>query len=136
LRLSLYADDAIVFLNPVKANVDMLRGIMDRFRDVTGLKINVSKSTVAPIRCSQVNLDEILQNFDGLRVSSPISYLGLSITLGRLKMANLQRVLDKAETRMNGWQCRFLNLGGCRELVKTVLSSIPVYLLTVVKALK
>jgi hypothetical protein len=93
----LYADDAIVFLNPVKANVDMLRGIMDRFRDVTGLKINVSKSTVAPIRCSQVNLDEILQNFDGLRVSSPISYLGLSITLGRLKMANLQRVLDKAE---------------------------------------
>jgi hypothetical protein len=136
LRLSLYADDDVVFLNPVKADVDMLKAIMEWFGDANGLKINVSKSTVAPIRCSQVDLDEILQNFGGPRVSLPISYLGLPITLGRLKMVNLQTVLDKAATRMNGWQGKLLNLGGRRELVKTVLSSLPVYLLTAIKAPK
>jgi hypothetical protein len=116
----------VVFLNPVKAVVDMLMVIMKWFGDETGLKINVSKSTVAPIRCSQVNLNEILQNFDGPRVSFPISYLGLSITLGRLRMVNLQAVLDKAATKMNGWQGKLLNTGGRRELVKTVLSSLLV----------
>jgi hypothetical protein len=126
----------VVFLNPFKADVDMLKAIMERFGDAIGLKINVSKSTVAPIRCSQVDLDEFLQNFGGPRVSFPISYLGLPITLGRLKMVNLQTVLDKAATRMNGWQGKLLNLGGCRELVKTVLSSLPVYLLTAIKAPK
>jgi hypothetical protein len=66
----------MVFLNPIKADIDMLRAIMDRFWDATGLKLNVSKSTVALIRCSQVDLTEILQNFGGLRISFPISYLG------------------------------------------------------------
>jgi hypothetical protein len=65
----LYADDAVVFLNPFQADVDMLMVIMQRFGDATGLRINVNKSTVAPIRCSQVNLDEILQNFDGPHVA-------------------------------------------------------------------
>jgi hypothetical protein len=136
LWLCLYADAVVVFLNPIKVGVDMSREIMDRFRDTTRLKINVSKSIVVPIRWSQVNLDEILQNFGGPRVSFLISNLGLPITLGRMKMVNLQTVLDKAATRMNGWQGKFLKLGSCQELVKTMLSSIPVYLLTAIKAPK
>jgi hypothetical protein len=87
--MSLYADDIVVFLNPIKADMDMFMAIMEHFGASTGLKINVSKSTVAPIWCCQVNLDEILQNFDGPRVTFPISYLGLPFTLGQLRMVHL-----------------------------------------------
>jgi hypothetical protein len=52
LRLSLYVDDAVVFLKPIKEDVDMLIAIMECFRDATDLKINVNKSTMAPIWCS------------------------------------------------------------------------------------
>jgi hypothetical protein len=45
----LYADDVVVFLNPIKADMDMLMAIMKHFGATTGLKINVSNSTVAPI---------------------------------------------------------------------------------------
>jgi hypothetical protein len=49
---------------------------------------------------------------------------------------HLQFVFDKAATKMKGWQGKHLNLGGGRELVKLVLSSLPVYLLTVIKVPK
>jgi hypothetical protein len=96
---------------------------MQRFGDATGLRINVGKSTIAPIRCSQVNLDEVLQNFRGTQVSYPICYLGLPVTLGRLKLVHLQSVFDRAATKLAGWQGQLLKLGGHRELVRTVLDS-------------
>jgi hypothetical protein len=89
IRLSLYADDAGVFINPIKQEVDLIIDIMRHFSDATSLRINVNKSTVAPIRCSQLNLDEVLQNFSGARVTYPITYLGLLVTLGRLKLVHL-----------------------------------------------
>jgi hypothetical protein len=49
LRLSLYADDAVVFLNPIKEDFDTFMTIMERFGDTTSLRINTSKSIVAPI---------------------------------------------------------------------------------------
>jgi hypothetical protein len=51
-------------------------------------------------------------------------------------MVHLQLVLDKAATKMNGWQGSLINLGGRRELVKMVLSSLPVYLLVAIKVPK
>jgi hypothetical protein len=132
-RLSLYADDTVVFVNPIKQEVDLIMDIMRCFGDATGLRININKSTVAPIHCSQLNLDEVLQNFSGARVTYPITYLGLSVTLGRLKLVHLQSVFDRAATKLAGWQGKLLNMGGRRELVKMVLDSLPTYLLTVIK---
>jgi hypothetical protein len=60
LRLSLYADDAVIFINPVKEDFGMIMALMMCFDDATRLRINVNKSSVAPIRYSQVNLDEVL----------------------------------------------------------------------------
>jgi hypothetical protein len=107
--------------------------IMQCFGDATCLQINANKSSVAPIRCSEINLDEVLQNFDADRVSFPITYLGLPVTLGQLKLVHLQPMNDRAACKMAVWQGGLLNIGGRRELVKTVLSSLPTYLLTSVK---
>lgn len=74
LRVSLYADDAIVFSNPVKAEVDVLKQLMEGFGLATGLRLNPAKSSVAQIHCQHLNLDEILQSFGGQRVAFPIPY--------------------------------------------------------------
>jgi hypothetical protein len=60
LRLSLYANDVAVFINPVQSDVDMIMVIMMHFGEATCLRINVNKSSVAPIRYLQINLDEVL----------------------------------------------------------------------------
>jgi hypothetical protein len=133
LRLSLYVDDAVVFVSPVQADVDMLMMIMHHFGTAFGLQINVSKSIVAPICCTQLNLDEILQNFAGAHVAFRISYLGLPITLGRLRLVHLQFVFDRATKKLAGWQGNLLNIGGRQELVRAVLGALPTYLLTAIK---
>jgi hypothetical protein len=133
IRLPLYANDAAVFLNPVRQEVDLIMEIMQRFGDATGRRINVAKSTAAPIRCSGINLDEILQNFTSDRVSFPTTYLGMPITLWRLKLVHLQPVLDRAAAKMVGWQGQIFNLGSRRELIRTVLDSMPTYVMTALK---
>jgi hypothetical protein len=82
VRLSLYANDAALFLNPTKQDVDNTMEIMRRFGNATGLCMNMEKSAVLPIRCGQINLDEALQNITRERAFFPIIYLGLPITIG------------------------------------------------------
>jgi hypothetical protein len=107
--------------------------IMQHFGQATGLHINVSKSSLASIQCSQIYLDDVLQSFNGSFVTSSITYLGLPITLGRLRMVHLQPLVDRASTKLAGWQGKLLNRGGRRELVATILSSLPMYMLIALK---
>jgi hypothetical protein len=122
----------VVFVNPAKAYVDMVMQIMQRFGEATGLCINVNKSTVASIRCSQINLGEVLQNFTVTQVQFPVTYLSLSLCLGRLRMVHLQPILDRAAHRLSCWQGKLKNVVGRRELVKSVLSALPTYMLRAV----
>jgi hypothetical protein len=100
----------------------MIMHIMQNFGDATGLRINVTKSSVVPIRCSGVNLDEVLQNFAGSQVHFPITYLGLLLCLGQLRMVHLQPLLDRAANRLASWQSKLMNIGGRKELVQSVLN--------------
>jgi len=69
----LYADDAVIFLNPEKQEVDALLQILTAFGEVSGLRLNLAKCSVAPIRCAGLNLDSILESFTGQRVNFPIT---------------------------------------------------------------
>ena len=90
LRLSLYADDAVVFINPVKEELEMVIQIMRSFGDATGLRINLEKSSVAAIRCHDIDLENVLTAFPGQRVDFPLTYLGIPIVMGRLRLAHIQ----------------------------------------------
>jgi hypothetical protein len=92
LRLPLYADDAVVLINPIKQDVDMIIQIMQCFGDATGLHIKLDKSSVAPICCQDIDLDDILQSFSGQRVGFPLTNLGIPLTMGRLHLVRLQPI--------------------------------------------
>jgi mannosylglycoprotein endo-beta-mannosidase len=133
-RISLYADDAAIFLAPTTHDVEGLANILQNFGEVSGLVTNVSKSSIAPIQCDNINLEEVLANFPATTTPFPIKYLGLPLSLGRLRRADLQPYIDKAVARLSPWKGKFLNHAGCTALVKSVLSSMPIFLLTALKA--
>jgi mannosylglycoprotein endo-beta-mannosidase len=56
LRLSLYADDVMIFCNPIKSDITGIMQIMKAFGDTTGLQINMAKSSVALIRCAVIDM--------------------------------------------------------------------------------
>jgi hypothetical protein len=55
-RVSLYADDATLFLKPSKDDLDIMNSILKLFADASGLVTNLSKSQFYPIRCDHVDL--------------------------------------------------------------------------------
>ena len=76
VRTSLYADDAAVFLAPIKKDIDDFSAILRGFGEVTGLCTNFHKSSVVPIRCNNLNLGHILQSMPATVASFPLRYLG------------------------------------------------------------
>jgi hypothetical protein len=62
IRISLYADDVAVFVNPVNEEIDVIKEIFESFGRACGLHINFEKSAAYPIRCEGLDLCELLQN--------------------------------------------------------------------------
>jgi len=134
LRISLYADDAAVFVAPTETDVRTLKDILYRFGLATGMVTNVEKCTVATIRCVGVDLERVLAPFPAKRVAFPFKYLGLPLTIHRLRRVDFQPLIDKVAGRLSSWQGRLLSIAGRNTLVKAVLSSQPIYFLTALRA--
>lgn len=80
IRVSLYADDAAIFVNPEQNEVDTVKDILTVFGQTSGLKINLAKSSVFPIRCDGINLDQVLTNLPCQIKVFPGKYLGLPLS--------------------------------------------------------
>ena len=76
MRTSFYADDAAIFLNPIKEEVAAVFQLLDFFGQTSGLRINVNKCTAYPIRCKAVDQNDLLGVFGGNIGSLPCTYLG------------------------------------------------------------
>jgi retron-type reverse transcriptase len=72
IRTSLYADDAAVFMHPKKEDIKNLSAILDYFGEATGLHTNFQKSSVIPIHCRGIDLDDVLRGIPVIRDSFPI----------------------------------------------------------------
>ena len=76
MRVILYADDAVIFANPIKEEVDCLLELLHSFGEATSLKLNQAKSSVIPMNCDAQTLEEVLHGFGGAIASFPTSYRG------------------------------------------------------------
>jgi mannosylglycoprotein endo-beta-mannosidase len=81
LRTSIYADDAAVFLAPFKEDIQNAAQILDSFGEVTGLCMNILKSSVVLIHYNSIDLDEVLGGLPITRASFPLKYLGLPLSV-------------------------------------------------------
>ena len=52
-RISLYADDVVIFLQPSASDIRITLDILQLFGEASGLRTNVQKSTVLPIQCME-----------------------------------------------------------------------------------
>jgi len=136
LRCSLYADDAAIFASPSNLEIDHLHRILSFFGECSGLKINISKIEIYPIRLDTNTIVQLLQNFPSKVCNFPGKYLGLPLHVRKLRKIDVQPLLDKIGARLSGWKGRFLSSVGRETLVKTVLSSQPIYHMTVFPELK
>lgn len=100
-QFSLYADDAAVFIRPEKQDFEVLKIILEIFAQASGLHTNLEKTEIYPIRCDDINLQDILGTEQRLS-SFPCKYLGLPLHTRRLPRASLQPVLLNIANRLPG----------------------------------
>jgi hypothetical protein len=99
------------------------------FEAVLGLKINLAKSVLVLVG-DVVNMDD-LASILGCGVSSlPLKYLGLPLGAPFKAKSIWDDVVGKIKRRLASWQRMYLSKGGRVTLIKSILSNLPTYFLS------
>jgi hypothetical protein len=124
-RVSMNADDAALFLNPTKHDLDISDFILKIFSEASGLVTNLSKTQYFPIKCNENDL--ALHQDLGRQVSSfPYTYLGMPLHFRKWLAGSLGGRGGSFHTQAESWllnqccqscQLTFLQSSKCpREL--------------------
>jgi hypothetical protein len=126
-RIFLYADDVILFTSPNQQSLVATQSILEMFALASGLHINQKKCTITPICCGLSETAILMQYLHGNLQHFPINYLGVPLSVKKLKKSELQPLVDKIVTGLPSWKAGLLTKAGRTILVKFKLSAIPVH---------
>jgi len=127
-RISLYADDVVIFLCPSANDIGITLDILQLFGDASGLRTNVQKSNGFPIQCSEEDKITIQEHLPCQLSDFPCKYLGVPLSLRKLTKQQVQPIIDRVADRLPGWKADLLTKAGRKILVQFVLTSMLVYL--------
>ena len=131
-RISLYADDVVIFTEPDQQELQSVKLIMQCFGEASGLITNFKKSSILPIHCSHLDVTALAAILSCPVQNFPCTYLGLPLSDQRLRKADLQPYLDKLAAKVKGWNKGNFSLDARLLLVKHVLSAMHIHHLLVI----
>jgi hypothetical protein len=126
-RVSLYADDVVIFARPDEVELQVVRRILDLFGGASGLRVNFGKSSMVPIQCSEEAVDSITGILPCPVVNMPCNYLGLPLSVRKLQRTDLEPVLDKLASKLSLWKARLMTREGRALYVQVVFTASVVY---------
>jgi hypothetical protein len=106
--VSLYADDAVVFIKPTSEDLVVANCILQIFADTSGLVTNMTMTLFFPIQCQQVDL-EFLNQGSHVISSFSCSYLGFPLHIKKLPKSMFELVIQKIAARISGWKRNLLS---------------------------
>ena len=125
----LFADDTIFFCDAEVEQVLLVQLLLLCFQAVTGLKVNAAKSEMVPIK--EVNNVHALAEILGCRVGAlPMTYLGMPLGASHKSPSIWNPILENIESKLVGWKKLYSSKGGRLTLLKSTLSSLPTYFLS------
>jgi len=131
-RISLYADDVVLFLRPKINDIEITMDILDLFGDASGLKTNVQKSSAYPIQCGEEEI-QVIQHALPCEVSEfPCRYLGLPLSLKKLTKAQTRCIIVRIADQLPGWKADLLSRAGRAIQVQYVMTAMLIYLIMAV----
>lgn len=121
-----FADDTLVFLDSDIEQVKNLRLLLLSFEQLTGLRINFTKSQIFGVGYfgDLSQFSSVLGCYSG---TLPTTYLGLPLGDKRGGVAKWDKVIDRIIARLPGWQKTLLSKSCKITLINNVLASFPVY---------
>ncbi|WVZ91117.1 hypothetical protein U9M48_037330 [Paspalum notatum var. saurae] len=128
-RISLYADDVIMFLRPNRDDLLLISQLLKAFGHASGLRTNLAKSSVSPINCTVEDLQVFSELLDCEIRNFPCSYLGIPLTIRKPTKNDLLPLIDKISSSLPKWKASLLSRAGRLVVVRAVFSAIPIHVM-------
>ena len=129
-----FADDTLFVCEDSFRNVTTLKAILRGFEVASGLKINFHKSKLAGINVHSNDLLCYTKTLNCNQMEVPFKYLGLEVGGNPQKKKFWEPVLSKLKARLSVWKGRFLSMAGRICVIKSVLTVVPLYYLSLFRA--
>jgi len=129
-----FADDTLFLCEDSFNNVITLKAILRGFELASGLKINFHKSKLAGINVQSYSLDCYTKTLNCTQMGIPFKYLRIEVGGNPRKEQFWEPVINKIKARLSVWKGRFLTLAGRICLIKSVITAIPLYYLSLFRA--
>ncbi|GLT85578.1 hypothetical protein SLE2022_037650 [Rubroshorea leprosula] len=127
----LFADDSLVFCRATLEEVSHLQAILRLYGEVSGQKVNFTKSTVIFSPNTPKEVKESICACLGIQIESAVSkYLGLPTSWGRSKKESLKFIVNKIQTKLAHWKKNMLSQAGREILIKAVAMAIPSFMMS------
>jgi hypothetical protein len=98
-RMSLYADDAAVFINPSQQDLQTTKYLLQLFGEASGLVTNLEKTEYYPLGCHDINIQELLGPNQQISLF-PCKYLGLPLHYKALPKSAVQPWVQRIGNRL------------------------------------
>ena len=125
----LFDDDTLVFCKPTQDQLTYLNWLLMWFEAVSGLRINLDKNELIPVGRVE-NMDDLAWEF-GCRLGSlPTTYLGMPLGAPFKSITVWDCVEECFRRRLAMWKRQYLSKGGRATLIRSTLSNLPIYLMS------
>ncbi|KAJ1691520.1 hypothetical protein LUZ63_015675 [Rhynchospora breviuscula] len=128
-----YADDTLIFSTAKGQAPRSLVLVLDNFSKVSGMALNLTKSSFVPFNLPDTQVESLQDLLHCSYTTLPVLYLGLPLTDRRPDRATFQLLIDKLTKRLSGWKAKLLSRAGRLVLASSVLSTIPIFFMSVFK---
>ena len=130
-----FADDTLFMCEDSFDNIFAIKAILRCYELAFGLKVNFHKSKLAGIGVDSFVLNTYAKTLNCNTMRIPFQYLGVAVGGNPRKKLFWEPVVRKLEARLSSWKGRFLSMAGRICLLKSVFTAIPLFYLSIFKAL-
>jgi hypothetical protein len=130
LSILQYADDTILFLEDDLEKAKNLKLVLSAFEKLSGLKINFHKSEWFCFGETKDLLPDYVELFGCKEGVMPFRYLGIPMCTRKLSNKDWSVVEERFQKKLSSWKGKLLSSGGRLVLINSVLSSLPMFMMS------
>ncbi|WVZ83679.1 hypothetical protein U9M48_030804 [Paspalum notatum var. saurae] len=126
-KCSLYADDVIVFMDPITREAEAIKALLQLFGDAAGMMINLNKCSLSPLSGHEPEFSDVVSVLGCQVAELPIKYLGLPLHSKTIPKSCVHGLVDKVASRLPAWRGALMARSGRLVWIRFVMTAVPIY---------